>query len=147
MNTISALENIKIIFVSTGIVGLFDSLYLTYEHLKNEVPPCSIEGCETVLTSVYASIYGFPLAGLGALYYISLLALFALYIKYKKASITHLIMVATTGGFLVSLSLIYLQLFVIESICLYCMVSAATSTILFVTSIFLVRLVKNDPLS
>ncbi len=43
--------------------GLADSIYLTIKHFTGEKVPCSIvEGCEQVLTSSYAEIFGIPLA-------------------------------------------------------------------------------------
>jgi len=50
-----------------SLLGLADALYLTVEHLTGETVRCTIlSGCSEVLSSRYAVVGGFPLAGIGA---------------------------------------------------------------------------------
>jgi len=116
-------------FVSA--VGIVDAGYLTYEHFANSIPPCTIGGCESVLTSQYAEFYGVPISLLGLIFYVVVLILS--FIATAKA--LKLLLVITSAAFAASLGLIYLQLFVIEAICIYCMVSAGLSTTLFILSV------------
>lgn len=116
-----------------SLLGFIDAGYLTVKHLNNEVPTCSIDvGCEEVATSKYSEIGGFPLAGLGVLYYLFIFVSALVYFDTESQLVKKWLPYITILGFLVSLYLVYLQLFVIEAICLYCMGSALTSTIIFV---------------
>lgn len=107
-----------------------DSTYLTYEHYSNSIPPCSTNvfvDCGKVLDSEYSEIFGIPLAVLGMIHYSVLLAVS--YIVYKKKKITAFkIMNILVGiGVISSMYFVYLQVYVLDAICLYCMVSAINS--------------------
>ena len=116
-----------------ALVGFLDASYLTFEHYRGTIPPCSIvSGCETVLTSSYSVVVGIPLALLGALFYFSLLMLVLIYVDSAKRFPLLLIRYQVIIGFLVSCGLVYVQLFVLHAICLYCMVSVFSSSMLFI---------------
>ena len=59
--------------VAATLVGLGDTLYLSYYHLLGLVPGCAIGGCEIVLGSVYSHPFGVPFAYIGLVYYIYML--------------------------------------------------------------------------
>ena len=125
-------------FTALGIAGLgfIDATFLTIQHYTSFTLPCSItHGCELVTTSSYSSILGVPVALLGALYYVGVLLAVYGSLEFAKAQWFKWIAIATTAGFLFSGWFVYLQLFVIHAICPYCMLSAFTSTSLFVVSI------------
>lgn len=123
---------------AVAFLGFIDATYLTVIHYKGAELNCTAWGsCNEVTTSEYSVIFGIPMALFGALYYLTVLVLSLLYIDIKKQIILKLIPILTTFGFLFSLWLVYLQLFVLYSICIYCMFSAGTSTILFILSIIL----------
>ncbi|MDO8497706.1 MAG: quinone-dependent dihydroorotate dehydrogenase [bacterium] len=117
-------------------VGLIDSIYLTYEHYSRIILPCStsifFSDCGKVLQSSYSTVFGIPLALFGIFYYCFLLisSLFILATNNRKGIYTLIIL--TTIGFVTSLYLVFLQIFIIKAICLYCMVSALISTSLFI---------------
>lgn len=118
-----------------SIVGFLDATYLTIEHYRKVVPPCSVvSGCVTVLTSEYSTIGPVPVALLGSLYYGSVLFLTLLFIDSKKAAVAALLKKYSWAGLGASAYFVYLQLFVMHTICLYCMGSAASSTLLFVSA-------------
>ncbi|NIA02246.1 MAG: hypothetical protein GWP15_02585 [Nitrospirae bacterium] len=121
--------------VAVAFLGFIDASYLTLVHYMGAELGCTEWGsCNEVTTSEYSVIFGIPMALMGALYYLAVLILALVYIDTKWKFPLKLIPIATTFGFLFSLGLIYLQLFVIHAICLYCMFSAGTSTILFILS-------------
>lgn len=130
-------KNIKIvivIFIAISILGFFDATYLVIKHYNGIIPPCSIQGCKIVLTSAQSKIAGVPVALFGSLYYLTLLILSIASLNNKR-----LITIAskiTPLGFIASLYFVYLQFFVIKEICQYCMVSAGTSTLLFVAGMY-----------
>ena len=110
-----------------ALIGLVDSVYLTVNHFTSGVVPCSIvSGCETVLTSQYAEIQGVPLAALGSLAYfvafsLSILAAFGNRLMWTLFGIQVVLMS------LVTVVLLYLQAFVIQAFCQFCLLSALTT--------------------
>jgi uncharacterized membrane protein len=131
---------ISIAFLVIALIGFADSTFLAFEHYKGVTPPCSIvEGCEEVTTSKYSAIGPVPIALLGSLYYLAILVLTTAYLDSRKEILIRLAAYLAFSGFAVSLILIYLQLFVIHAICLYCMGSATTSTILAGLGIKIIR--------
>ena len=115
-----------------SLLGLADALYLTIEHLSGETVRCTIvSGCSEVLSSRYAVVAGFPLAGVGAAAYFTVFSLATLAIFGYRAAGT-LLTPLLSAMFFVSLWLIYLQAFVIHQFCQYCLFSAAITTALVV---------------
>lgn len=122
--------------LGVSIVGFFDAAYLTIQHYTQFTLPCTItQGCDLVTKSEYSSIMGIPVALLGALYYLAIFLAVYIIIETKKTEYLRFIAIATTFGFLFSAWFVYLQFFVIKAICQYCMLSAFTSTTMFVASI------------
>jgi uncharacterized membrane protein len=118
-----------------ALVGFIDATYLAVEHYQGVIPPCTVTaGCELVLTSSYAAIFGIPVSLLGALYYLAILAGLFAYLDFRKTIILNCTFLFTIFGLLASLWFVYLQIFVIHSYCTYCLGSALTSAILFVTA-------------
>lgn len=124
--------------VMLAIGGLLDSLYLSYEHINQFIPPCSanilLADCGSVLRSEYSTMFGVPLAFLGVFHYsvVTIVLLAALY--SKKRVIEVLLLGLATLGFSFSSYFVYLQLVIIQAICLYCMISALSSTLLVIGS-------------
>jgi uncharacterized membrane protein len=113
--------------------GLADSAYLTAKHFSGGEVPCSvIEGCEQVLTSAYAELFGIPTAAFGAAAYFAAFSL-AILTYYGNSRLWNLfgLLTLTMAGFTVWL--VYLQAYVIGAFCQFCLISAATTTLLLVT--------------
>ncbi|WKZ26421.1 MAG: vitamin K epoxide reductase family protein [Candidatus Paceibacterota bacterium] len=126
-----------VIFLVVGVIGFLDATYLTVEHYRGNIPPCTIQGCEVVLTSEQSKIFGVPVALLGALYYLVILILSVSFLDGKKEGVIRFASRLTFLGFIASVYFVYLQFFVIGEICQYCMISAGTSTLLFVLGIYI----------
>ncbi len=117
-------------------VGFLDATYLAIQHYRGASLRCfELSHCDEVTGSRYAVIGGIPIALLGAVYYLSILLLTVAYFDTKNTRILSIIPLLTVLGFLASLVLVYLQVFVIHAICLYCMFSALTSTALFILAV------------
>lgn len=118
-----------------ALLGVIDAGYLTFEHYRYTIPPCSTSiffiDCGRVLKSQYSQVFGLPLALFGLLHYSFLTILIFLTIFLKKQVFKYLIFLLGSVGFVVSLYLMYLQFMVIKSLCLYCLFSAILSTIIF----------------
>ncbi len=114
-----------------ALIGLADSVYLTVHHLTAEPVPCSLlSGCEMVLTSQYAELAGVPLAAFGALAYFAAFSL-ALFRIFGNRAAWFALGLLSVGMFLFTCWLFYLQAAVIKAFCQFCLLSALTSTILF----------------
>jgi uncharacterized membrane protein len=118
-----------------AFIGFFDAVYLTTNHYSGTVVPCFITGgCDQVTTSEYSKILGIPVALLGALYYLTVL-FFGMYYAQKRNFLTFkLLNFLTYFGFGFSMWFVYVQANIIGAWCIYCLVSASTSTLLFILS-------------
>ena len=125
-------------------IGFLDSVYLTIGHYMNVIPPCTLSGCEIVLSSSYAEIMGIPTALLGAIYYLAILVLGIAHLDTKKNIFISWIYVLAIIGFIATVYFFILQAFVINSFCQYCLVSTATSTIIFLTAVIRFKTIKNQ---
>ncbi|MDP3710739.1 MAG: vitamin K epoxide reductase family protein [bacterium] len=126
------------VFIVAGFIGFLDAAYLTVQHYQQGVLPCYIfEGCDLVTTSKYSAIFGIPVSLFGALYYvfIMLAALFYLDTKNKKA--LKILKILPVVGLVATIWFLFLQIFIIKAICFYCVVSAVTSTTIFISGLFL----------
>ena len=114
-----------------ALIGLADAGYLTIEHLSGRSLQCTIiAGCDVVLASKYAKVGGVPLSLLGAFAYFIVFSIATLIaFDYKSLKIPLLIIVSLMA--LTSIGLIYLQAFVVQAFCQYCLLSATTSFTLF----------------
>jgi len=131
-------------FMILSFLGFLDASYLTAKHFLGTPLNCSIplfgffEGCGTVTNSKYAVIFGVPIALLGALYYLFIFVLSAVYLDTKNQKIIFILSFFPIAGFIFSLGLIYLQIFVINALCFYCVASAIISTLLFILGAYMI---------
>ena len=98
--------------------------------------PSDIGDCEAVNSSKYAEIGGVPLALLGLLGYLAMLAFLILETRFPSwRDGLHLgVFGFTLAGMIYSVYLTYIEIFVLQAICPYCMVSAVVMLLLFVIS-------------
>ncbi len=123
-----------------SILGFADAVFLTAKYFSGEAPTCVLfSGCDIVTLSQYASLGGVPIALLGSLFYLSVFVLTLLYIQTQSRIVPKIMFLITGIGFLFTLYLVYLQAFVIDAFCVYCIFSATTSTLLFMFSCLLKR--------
>lgn len=115
----------------TALVGLADSGYLTSKHIAGTSVPCSlVTGCESVLNSEWSEIFGLPTALYGAIAYFVTFAV-AFLVFSGNTKLWNMFGLVSLTMFLFSVFFVYLQAFVIEAFCQYCLLSAITSTALF----------------
>lgn len=135
-------------FIIFSFSGFLDATYLTVSHYAGTELNCTLtNGCGTVTTSEYATIGPIPVALLGMFFYFTMLISSLIYLDTKNEFTRKIISFLPITGLIASIYFVSLQLFVIKAICQYCMVSAATSTILFIFAmIMIVRERKNKEL-
>jgi uncharacterized membrane protein len=120
------------LIIAGASIGLLDASYLSYQH--KTTPPagdmsvlCVVGepgSCNAVLQSQYAVVLGIPLAYIGVLYYLTILVTAIILFRTRAVRAWYVLQTVLAVGFLASAYFVYLQLFVIYSICLYCMISA-----------------------
>lgn len=137
-------KNIAILFLVVSALGFIDATYLSVQHFLGEIPPCTISGCEFVLTSAQSTIFGVPVALFGSFYYLFILILSVYHLDTKNKKILKTISLISVLGFIVSIYFVYLQFFVIKYICEYCMVSAITCTIMFILGMYYLYKIKKE---
>jgi uncharacterized membrane protein len=106
-----------------ALIGLALSLYLTIEHFTSPnilaCPATATINCVKVTTSSYSVIAGVPVAVLGLLYYLAMTAL----VSPPAWRIRRLDLVRIIGaglGVLMVLYLVWVELFAVFAICLWC---------------------------
>lgn len=131
---------LSLVLVILSLAGIIDASYLSYEKLSNNIPPCSPGfQCETVLTSKYADIAGIPLPAYGLVFYIFVLIFASKHVLEldnppKRFPAIDVLALATTFGFFFSLYLVFIMGIVLQVWCVYCLLSALTCLLLFITT-------------
>lgn len=115
------------------LTGMGASGYLTYTHLANVAPQCAGLGdCALVQASSYAMLFGIPIALLGFLAYLVMLALAAAAYFLLDEERGILAQQALFGlalvGTLYSAYLTFIEAFVLRAYCIYCLISAISIT-------------------
>lgn len=124
-----------------ALVGVAVAGYLTYVHYAGLEPFCAGggHGCERVQSSSYAELAGIPVAVLGLAGYLAIAA--ALLVPGEPARVVAAGLAISGFGF--SAYLTYLELFVIDAICQWCVASAVLLTLL--AGLTVCRLLRDDP--
>jgi uncharacterized membrane protein len=123
-----------------ALLGLGVAAYLTYVEVTTADAICGpIGDCNTVQNSPYAKLFGvLPVGILGAVGYIAILIAWVLK-RYGSGTISDIAPLALFGmsffGTLYSIYLTYLELFVIEAVCMWCLTSAVIITLLMLLSL------------
>lgn len=110
-----------------AVLGLADAVYLTDMALTGSALTCDIaglDGCNAVAQSSFSQFLGFPLALYGVAFY--LLFLLTFWVSTYKIShgTKRLVFLVAIAGAVFSTYFLYLQFFVIQALCIYCLGSA-----------------------
>ena len=137
------------IVAALALAGIFISLYLTLYKLGviGELS-CTFGSCETVNTSRWSVFLGLPVAAWGLLFYLDVfgVALLGTMPRWENEPVISIILVAeATIGVLFSAWLTYLELAVIEAICIWCVTSAVIVLAILVVSIADLRELRAAP--
>lgn len=125
-----------------------DAAYLAAKYFLGSPVTCSLlQGCEIVTSSKYSVMLGMPIALMGALYYAGLLILTILFFDTGRTIFLKAAAYSTALGFAASLYFVYLQFFIIKALCLYCLLSAASSTILLILGFLVIHRIRQNTLN
>jgi uncharacterized membrane protein len=120
--------------VPLSALGVLVSTYLSVKRFTGGSLVCTRWAeCDTVNNSVYAKVYGVPVAFIGLAGYLVLLGLALAALQGEGGGQRRLLglgFLLALGGLGFSAYLTYLELFVIEAICVWCVISAILITLL-----------------
>jgi uncharacterized membrane protein len=129
--------------VALVVLGLLVSIYMTIYKVLNADAMCLGSGdCSTVNASRYSEVNGIPVAVIGVLGYLAILAVhyFENRNQFFEQNGTLLIFGLTLTGFLFTIWLVYIEIAILKAFCPFCVTSQAAMTIIFITAV--IRLVK-----
>jgi len=130
----------RVASIVVAVIGLGIAAYLTVVHYAGDAPVCAIaHGCATVQKSDYAMLAGVPVALLGALGYIAILAALIRDDEHARTAAVFLSLVGL--GF--SGWLTYVEIVKLDAICIWCVGSAICMTIL--TALTVSRVLTASP--
>ncbi|MER3432320.1 MAG: hypothetical protein C4288_02555 [Leptolyngbya sp. ERB_1_1] len=145
-------RNSRLLIGAIAVLGILNTGYITFNKLSNTVVACPTTGCERVLESPYAVLFGLPLSLYGLLAYLAM-AGFALApllvnpeekksLRTKLENQTWLLLFAgATAMLLFSGYLMYIMFskfvsqFGVNGICYFCLASATFATLMFVLTL------------
>jgi uncharacterized membrane protein len=126
--------------IALTAIGLALASYLTYVHYAGIKPACTAgESCTKVQTSVYSELAGVPVALMGLIGYVAIMA--SLLAPENETS-RFATVALTVIGFGFSAYLTYRELFSIHAICEWCVSSAIILTLLMCLAIW--RFLRGD---
>ncbi|MEK9147771.1 MAG: vitamin K epoxide reductase family protein [Patescibacteria group bacterium] len=126
-----------IAFAAIGGFGVSLYIYHTKKHRKELVCPIGSD-CNAVINSRYSKFLGIPLEYLGMFYYALIFSsyiilIFAPYILSEL--FLYGLIIFTAGAFLFSLYLLFAQAFILQQWCIWCILSATLSIVIFIISL------------
>ena len=121
-----------------ALVGIAVAFYDAYELYNGQALwcPSPINGCNEVANSPYARIYNLPVGYFGVVYYLYMFGLAALLAFDPLSRGLRFGAVAYSAlGVCFSVYFMYLQIAFIHAFCIYCLVSAITTLLLFIAAL------------
>lgn len=133
------------IFVLFSGIGILNAIYLTILKLSENKALCiqGVGDCWSVNTSIYSQVLGIPVSLIGLLGFLAILVIYLCENKtgFLQEYSRFLVFGLSLVGVLYSAYLTYLEFFVIQAICPFCLLSAISMLALFILS--LSRLAKS----
>jgi uncharacterized membrane protein len=115
-----------------ALAGTGVAAYLVRVHYDDSALICTVGDCATVQKSKYAELWGMPIAILGLGMYLAILALGVL--RWRRPALSGPSTLAAftfaLAGTLYAAYLTYVELFVIEAICQWCVASAVLTVVI-----------------
>ena len=121
---------------AVAVLGITITAYLLYVRQTGGALACSTGGCQTVQDSSYAVVLGIPVAALGLVGFLGLLATALARGDWARLSQATLALTA----FFVSAYLLYIQLAVIGALCQWCLAADVITTTIVALALLRLRL-------
>jgi len=120
--------------------GVAIAVYLTATKLAGVAPVCGPSGgCETVETSPYSSVAGIPVALFGLGYSLVVFVAWLAWWRTEREALLLVPYVLGLVGTIVEAYLVYLELFVIHAICLWCAAYGVTVVVGWLAGVLVLR--------
>jgi uncharacterized membrane protein len=117
-------KNVRLVLLVYAVAGLLLSLYLAYEYAQPLPMTCPLGGtsCEAVRQSAYSVILGVPTPIWGSLFFVTLIGFIIVGIinKIRIPYYSKLLLGLLSWGIFFETVMTGLQVFVIHSICTWC---------------------------
>ncbi len=129
--------------VALVVLGLADSIYMTIYKIFDADAMCLGSGdCSTVNASRYSEVNGIPVALIGVLGYLAILAVhyFENRNRFFEQNSALMIFGMALTGFLFTVWLIYVEVALLKALCPFCVTSQVAMTIIFMIAVM--RLIK-----
>src|SRR5689334_15644959 len=132
------MKNAPRVMLALGLLGLGVAFYDSYAIYNGQALWCPppINGCNEVAASPYARIFGLPVGYFGVVYYLYMFCLAGLlsFDPFSRA-----LRMAAVGyaalGVCFSIYFMYVQISFIHAFCVYCLISAITTLLLFLAAL------------
>ena len=129
--------------VALVVLGLLVSIYMTIYKVTSNDSMCLGSGdCSTVNASRYSEVNGIPVAIIGVLGYLAILAThyFENRNRFFKQNSTLMIFGMALTGFIFTVWLIYVEIALLKALCPFCVTSQTAMTIIFIIAV--IRLIR-----
>ncbi len=126
------------VLLALALVGIAVAFYDAHQLYSGQMLWCPppINGCNEVANSPYARIYDLPVGYFGVVYYLYMFGLAALLAFDPFSRGLRLAALAYSAmGVCFSIYFMYLQIAFIHAFCIYCLVSAVTTLLLFIAAL------------
>ena len=128
-------RSLRLTSAGLAVAGAAITAYLLYVRETGGAPACATGGCETVQSSPYAEVLGVPVAALGLLGFLGLLA--AALAPGEWARLTQATLAFSALGF--GGYLLYVQLTVIDALCPWCLATDSVAAAIAAVSLLRLR--------
>lgn len=122
-----------VVALVASVLALAISAYLTAEHYNASLtlacPETGTINCQKVTTSTYSVIAGVPVAVLGLVYFVGMTVLLALPARRREIEVLRLL--GASAGVLMVFYLVYVELFQVNAICLWCTAVHVLTVVMF----------------
>lgn len=118
-----------------SFLGIADAWYLANAAITGTALSCDLNtqlsGCNIVAQSAYAQLFGVPLGVYGVIFYAGVFIVSAIYLLFPYRTVFYMLCALAVLGFLASLVFVYVQVFLIHAVCIYCLGSALIDVLIF----------------
>jgi uncharacterized membrane protein len=136
-------KRLRQITIGLTVLGLLVSIWMTIYKLTDNDSMCIGSGdCKAVNQSGYAEVYGIPVAVIGVIGYLSILAVNYLERKpgFFQENGSMLLFGLTLVGFLFTIWLIFVEVTLLKKYCPFCITSQIAMTLIFILTV--IRVIK-----
>ena len=139
-----SVDMLRIVSIILAIAGIFIAGYMAWAEMTGNETVCSDTGkidCAAVQTSAYAEIMGFPVAVMGTLGFVAILAVLLLedQIPLLAAYGRTLVLGMAVFGVIFQFYLTLIEAFVLDAWCQWCVASFVSITLIAVLAVIRVQ--------